>query len=151
MPIVVDGNNLLHSLPSRHRSRADVRSRALELVRNESVRIVVVFDGPPPQGSPADEHLGRVTVRYSGAASADDLIIGLIPGGRAAAQWVVVTDDRSLRERARSRGAGVRTLAEWRGRRQPGKRRGVHESKLSSRDIADWESYFSTGGEREDS
>lgn len=121
------------------------------MVRSESVRIVVVFDGPPPQGSPIDEHLGRVRVRYSGSAAADDVIIELIPGGKGAAQWVVVTDDRALRDRARSKGAGVRTLAEWRAPRRSRTRRTLHESKLSSRDIADWQDYFSTGGEQEES
>ena len=151
MPVVIDGNNLLHRLPPEQRSRADVRRRALDLVRHESVRLVVVFDGPPPAGSPTDEHLGKVHVRYSGAASADDVILKLLPDGRAAAQWVVVTNDRRLGDLARSKGAGVRTLAEWLGRRGAPKKRDGYESKLSSHAIADWERYFSTGGEPEDS
>ena len=151
MPVVIDGNNLLHSLPLGNRSRADVRRHALDLVRHESVRLVVVFDGPPPLGSPADEHLGRVSVRYSGAVAADDVILGLLPDGKAASQWIVVTNDRRLCELARSKGAGVRTLAEWLGRRGAPKKRGVYESKLSSHAIADWERYFSTGGEPDES
>jgi predicted RNA-binding protein with PIN domain len=150
MPIVVDGNNLLHSLPQSQRTRADVRRRALEIVRHETVQVVVVFDGPPPQGSPATEHLGRVTVRYSGAVAADDVIFDLVPEGRSAAQWVLVTDDRALGERVRGKGAGVRTLAEWRNRRPPA-RRAEFQPKLSSRDIAEWEEYFSTRDEIDDS
>ncbi len=150
MPVVVDGNNLLHSLPPQQRSRADVRRHALDLVRRESLRVFLVFDGPPPQGSPATEHLGRVTVRYAGTAAADDVIIEMLPAGRAAAQWVVVTDDRALRVRARGKGAGVRTLAEWRGRRPPPRRSG-HESQLSSHEIARWEEFFARGGDDEDS
>ena len=150
MPVIVDGNNLLHSLPRPHRSRAEVRQRTLELVRHETLKIVVVFDGPPPKGSPLTEHLGRVTVRYSAAAAADDVIIDMVPEGRAASQWVVVTDDRGLRERARSKGAGVRTLAQWRGRRSKA-RRSRHESRLSSHEIAQWEEYFSGGGESDES
>ena len=150
MPVVVDGNNLLHSLPPQHRSRADVRRHALDLVRRESLQIFVVFDGPPPQGSPATEHLGRVTIRYAGTTAADDVIIEMLPAGREAAQWVVVTDDRALRARARSKGTTVRTLAEWRGRRPPA-RRSKHESRLSSHEIAQWEEFFARGGETEDS
>jgi hypothetical protein len=149
MPVLIDGNNLLHSLPRDQRSRGDVRRRALEQVRNEGVRITVVFDGPPPAGSPSTEHLGRVTVRYSGSATADDLLISLIPDGRSSKQWVVVTDDRGLRDRARARGAGVRTLAQWQGRRRPRVRRGGHEPRLSSNEIADWEEFFSSGGRGE--
>ena len=92
-----------------------------------------------------------MSVRYSGAVSADTVILDLLPDGRAAAQWVVVTNDRRLRELARSKGAGVRTLAEWRGRRGAPKKRGGYESKLSSNAVADWERYFSTGGESDDS
>jgi len=150
MPIAVDGNNLLHHLPPSQRTRAEVRRRALEIVRNETVQVVVVFDGPPPQGSPETEHLGRVTVRYSGAVSADDVILGIIPGGRGASQWVVVTDDRALGARARGKGAGVRTLAEWRSRRPP-IRRTDFQPRLSSHEIAEWEEYFSGRDETDDS
>jgi hypothetical protein len=150
MPVVIDGNNLVHSLPGRARGRGDVRRQMLDAVRREGMLITVVFDGPPPQGSPDLEHLGRVTVRYSGAASADDVILKLIPDGSAAAQWVVVTDDRGLRDLARRRGAGVRSLAEWRNRRPPPPRQGVREPRLSSREIADWEAYFSGKNHAED-
>jgi hypothetical protein len=122
----------------------------LDLVRRESLQVVVVFDGPPPQGSPSVEHLGRVTVRYSGVAAADDVIIGMLPAGREAAQWVVVTDDRALRARARSKGSSVRTLAEWRGRRPP-PRRSAQESRLSSHEITQWEEFFAQGDDNEDS
>jgi hypothetical protein len=144
MPVVIDGNNLLHSVPGPASSRGDVRRQALDTVRGEGLSITVVFDGPPPQGSPATEHLGRVTVRYSGSASADDVILKLIPDGGAAAQWVVVTDDRGLRESVRQRGASVRSLADWRRRRRPPPpRRGAREPRLSSREIAEWEAFFS--------
>lgn len=114
------------------------------------MNVVVVFDGPPPKGSPVIEHLGRVTVHYSGAAAADDVIVGMVPAGRSASQWVVVTDDRGLRTRARAKGASVRTLGQWRERR-PQERRPRHEPRLSSHEVARWEEYFSTGGESEES
>jgi hypothetical protein len=52
MPIIIDGNNLLHSQAKPDRSREAVRRRALEAVRHEGVSLIVVFDGPPPAGSP---------------------------------------------------------------------------------------------------
>jgi predicted RNA-binding protein with PIN domain len=149
MPIAVDGNNLLHRLPLSQRTRAEVRRQALEIVRNETVQVVIVFDGPPPRGAPATEHLGRVTIRYSGADSADDVIFNLIPGGRGASQWVVVTDDRDLGARVRGKGADVRKLAEWRSRRPP-TRRADFQSRLSSREIAEWEEYFAARDEADD-
>ena len=62
MPILVDGNNLLHRLPRGSRSRADVRRLVLGAIRHERMAVVVVFDGPPPAGSPEVESLGSATV-----------------------------------------------------------------------------------------
>ena len=144
MPIIVDGNNLLHRLPTTSRSRAEVRRLVLETTRHERIAIVVVFDGPPPTGSPSEESLGSVTVVYAGKAVADDVIIGRLPTGRAASQWAVVTDDRGLAERARRRGATVRGLSEWQRRRPPTPKRVTREPKLSSHEVQEWEDFFSS-------
>lgn len=141
MPILLDGNNLAHRLDDR--SRSSVRKQVLEATRHETVSVTVVFDGPPPAGAPPKESLGRVTVVYSGSKTADDVIIGLLPSGSAAKQYSVVTDDRGLASRVKDRGATVRSLAEWRRRRKtktPTRPR--VESKLSSHDVAEWESFF---------
>ena len=151
MPIIIDGNNLLHSLPKRDRSREIVRRLTLDTVRHEGVSLTVVFDGPPPEGSPATEHLGRVTVHYSGHTSADDLIVGLLPPKRHAPEWVVVTDDRALRDRVRAHGALVRPLKEWKSRRRQKPRHQSAGPKLSSREIDDWAAYFSSRREGDDS
>lgn len=147
MPVIIDGNNLLHTLPSEERDRMSVRRRALDAVRNEGMSLTVVFDGPPPAGSPDTEHLGRVTVRYSGGSSADDLILRLLPAKGRASEWVVVSDDRALGTRVRDRGARVRTLTEWRSRRSRQRARATREPKLSSHEVSDWEGYFSSGGD----
>ncbi len=149
MPILIDGNNLLHRLPKSQRSRADVRTQVLEITRRETLSVIVVFDGPSPTGAPARESLGKVTVVYSGSRAADDVIIGLLPGGAEAKQFSVVTDDRGLADRARERGAKVRRLADWRGRRKQKPRPSTFESKLSSHDVADWENFFA-GRDRDD-
>jgi len=149
MPLLVDGNNLLHRLPKPSRTRSAVRALVLDATRHERMSVVVVFDGPPPSGSPEREALGRVTVVYSGAAAADDVIIGRIPAGPSARQWVVVTDDRALAGRARERGAAVRTLGEWSARPRPAPPRTRAEAKLSSREVAEWEEVFK-GGRKDD-
>ena len=153
MPILIDGNNLLHSLAPNRRNRSELRRHTLDLTRYESIRVIVVFDGPPPETTAEREDLGNVSIVYSCERSADDVIISLLPEGKPAADWVVVSDDRGLARRARSAGAGVRSLAEWRGRR--GRRpapplRPRAEAKLSSHEIAEWEDYFSTGGDEND-
>jgi hypothetical protein len=154
VPILVDGNNLLHTLPGGLRRRDEVRRLTLELVRREATRVVVVFDGPPPAGSPAREMLGRLTIVYSGTRSADDVIMASVPSGTGARQWVVITDDLGLRTRARERGAEVRSVGTWRAKLLGGRgsRSGAkgkpkpaagREAKLSSREVADWKRFFS--------
>jgi hypothetical protein len=150
MPLLIDGNNLLHSLPPSERSRADVRHLVLETVRRERLQVTVVFDGPPPDGSPKVEHLGRVTVRYSGSSSADDLILRVLPDGSRASEWAVVTDDRELGNRVRDRGGRVLSLSEWHSRKPRPPHRLAHEPKLSSHDINEWEEFFSSGGDADD-
>ncbi len=120
----------------------------LDATRHEKMSVTVVFDGPPPAGMSVRESLGSVTVVYSGSRSADDVIVGTIPAGSAARQWSVVTDDRGLADRVTDRGGRVRTLAQWRGRRrQKTPARPRVESKLSSREVSEWESFFSGDGE----
>jgi len=151
MPILLDGNNLLHDLPPGTRTREEVRRLALERVRHERQRVTVVFDGPPPTGSPDREALGRVTVVWSGARSADDVIVASLPDGPTARQWVVVSDDRELVRRARDRGAETRPLAAWRARPpRPGRVDRPTEGAARVGDIASWESYFAAGRDDED-
>jgi len=150
MPVIIDGNNLLHSLPSREQNRDSVRRRALDTVRQGGMSLTVVFDGPPPVGSPDPEHLGRLTIRYSGASSADDLILRLLRKSGRALEWVVITDDRALRARVSEQGAQVRTLREWQSRRPRKERRISREPKLSSRELADWEIFFSSREDDDD-
>jgi uncharacterized protein YaiI (UPF0178 family) len=119
-----------------------VRKLVLEVTRRERMSVTVVFDGPPPPGSPEKETLGAVGVIYSGSASADDVIISRLPKGNAARQWVGVTDDRGLSGRVKQRGASVRRLAEWGDRPKARPKRARAESKLSSNEVADWEAYF---------
>jgi predicted RNA-binding protein with PIN domain len=147
MPVLLDGNNLLHRLPARNRNREELRRLVLESCRHERMTVIVVFDGPPPAGAPPRESLGAVSVVYAGSETADDVIIRSLPGGRAARNWVVVTDDRALQERARQRHAQVRSVAEW-SRKKPGPpSRSRTEPKLSSHEVAEWEEYFTSGDE----
>ena len=150
MPILIDGNNLLHTLPPEHRRRGDVRRLVLDACRRERMKVTVVFDGPPPAGAPSRELLGAVTVVYSDTASADDVILRHVATGASAREWVVVTDDRGLAQRVRQRGAGVRTTAEWRQPRRTRSRGQERQPKLSSHEVAEWEEVFSGGRNAEE-
>ena len=149
MPILIDGNNLMHRLAQGERSRAEVRRLTLERARRERMRVVLVFDGPPPAGTPQREELGVLTVLYSGSASADERIASTAAGRT----WVVVTDDRALAARVRQVGAEVRTVAAWLAQGSTAAvapRRVTVEPRLSSRAVAEWEAFFQSGQPAED-
>ncbi|OFV79791.1 MAG: hypothetical protein A2Y78_09155 [Acidobacteria bacterium RBG_13_68_16] len=98
MPWLLDGNNL-----ARGQDRASVRRAALAVAHQERVRILVFFDGAPPEGVGETEKLGSVEVRYVGHA--DTAILAFL---RSASQgWRVATDDRALAVAARAAGAEV--------------------------------------------
>ena len=108
--------------------------------------MTLVFDGPPPAGTPPRERLGRLTVVYSGGSSADDIIMRLLPQGPAARGWTVVTDDRELTSRARNAGAGTSSPNAWRAKLmrslEPAEKPG---HPLSRAEINRWEQYFRSG------
>jgi hypothetical protein len=151
MPILVDGNNLMHRLPRNQRTRAGVRDLVLRQTRQERITVTVVFDGPPPDSGPEKEHLGAVTIRYSGGRSADAVILSTLPE-RGAKDWTVVTDDRSLADRARDRGAGIRRLDEWLGRPGRPKRapKRPYQRPIGRRELEDWEEAFAHRPEEPD-
>ncbi len=148
MPILIDGNNLLHRLPEEKRSRSDVRKLVLEQVRGERISVTVVFDGSPPPGVPKTERLGTVTIVYSGRESADDVIIRLLPND--ARSWSVVTDDRGLAAGVRRRGARVRSLARWLERRGAPRRPPRARTPAVRTDVKEWERVFSDEPREED-
>jgi predicted RNA-binding protein with PIN domain len=150
MPILIDGNNLLHSLPREQAHRGDVRRLVLDACRRERMSVTVVFDGPPPTGTPSHELLGAVTIVYSGSATADDVILRHLATGASAREWVVVTDDRGLARRVRQQGAEVRSIAEWQRPRRARPRRPEWQPKLSSHEVAEWEEFFSGARQDED-
>jgi hypothetical protein len=104
VPWLLDGNNL-----ARGRDRESVRRAALAVARQEQVRILIFFDGSPPEGSGGTERLGAVEVRYVGHA--DSAIVAFLRNsGRG---WRVATDDRALGAAAREAGAEVVPAAKF--------------------------------------
>jgi len=151
MPILIDGNNLMHTLDGASRSRTAVRRLTLERIRHERMRVYLVFDGPAPEGSSRSEELGHLTIIYSGTSSADDLIVKRLPHGPSASNWTVITNDRGLSQRVKSLGAKVRKIDEWKTKKIPKRRsKPLPEAKLSSHDIDDWQAFFAGGREPDD-
>ena len=145
MPVLVDGNNLLHAAqdvedPDHPLGRARLCEFLSVWARRTGERVAVVFDGPAP-GEALGQQIGGsdISVTYSGrGVSADAVLIELIEEDSAARRLIVVTSDRAIAKAARRRRARpVRSPDFWEGLRAelakpvrrplepPAKRRGL--------------------------
>ena len=109
--LVVDGTNLLYAMsrgPDRQPPAALIGR--LRAIIPAPIAIELVFDGPAERGLRGERIASGVRVRYSGARSADAVILTLVDeagfaGPDATGGLLVVTNDRDLRNRLRVRGA----------------------------------------------
>jgi predicted RNA-binding protein with PIN domain len=101
MSWVIDGNNLLGragaSRDASDTKRQLVRSLA-NFARARRTKVACYFDGSEPEHF--GRHRGSVSVIFSGARSADDLIAKKVAIGSG---WKVVTADRGLAVRIQRR------------------------------------------------
>ena len=115
--LIVDGSNLLHALGrGRHAPAPPVTLIGrLRAAIPPTVRIELVFDGPPDPGLRGTRIASGLTVRHSGRLSADSVIDRLVadaigsggtPDGAHAAgsAILVVSDDIELAQGIRRRG-----------------------------------------------
>jgi predicted RNA-binding protein with PIN domain len=101
MSWVIDGNNLLGRAGAA-RDTADSKRQLVRLLANfaraNRTKLACFFDGPEPEHF--GKHLGSVSVIFSGARSADELIAMRVAAGSG---WKVVTADRALAARIKRR------------------------------------------------
>ncbi|MGA8806284.1 MAG: NYN domain-containing protein [Thermoanaerobaculia bacterium] len=101
MSWVVDGNNLLGRAGAA-RDAADSKRQLIRSLANfaraRRTKVACYFDGTEPEHF--GRHLGGVSVIFSGARSADDLIANKVATGSG---WKVVTADRGLAARIQRR------------------------------------------------
>ena len=113
--LLIDGNNLLH----RRAGNVEEGSQRLLLAKLRgavppTLACVLRLDGHSAAGTGRREKIGRgLEVRHAGSISADDALVRLIVDTpfNERAGITVVTDDRSLTERARHAGAHTQRLA----------------------------------------
>jgi predicted RNA-binding protein with PIN domain len=105
---IVDGNNVLfaarHVVPGsaigRHHLCAIVGAWASEA----NCSVTIVFDGPPPRPAVVEQmHQTGVSIAFSGARSADDVIQDIIDAANSPANLCVVSSDRAVESAARHR------------------------------------------------
>lgn len=109
--LLIDGTNFLHAI-RRGPTPAPPATLIgrLRAVIPASIRIELIFDGPPDPGSGNVRVASGVTVRYSGRISADALLVRLVTEAapftiEPAARILVVTDDNQLGRDLRRPGA----------------------------------------------
>jgi predicted RNA-binding protein with PIN domain len=115
---IVDGNNVMGSRPDgwwKDRPGATRRLIAQlgEWAASGDRDVVVVFDGSPPPGLDAPEHLDVRFASRRGRDAADDDIAALVEADEEPERLRVVTSDAELARRVRECGAdvvGARTL-----------------------------------------
>jgi hypothetical protein len=107
MSWVIDGNNVLGGAGAA-RFSVDVKRQLVRTLgafaRVNRTKVLCYFDGPEPENENFGKHLGSVTVIFSGARSADDLIIKCVGTGSG---WKVVTADRALASRIKRREVAI--------------------------------------------
>jgi rRNA-processing protein FCF1 len=113
--LLIDGNNLLHRVSGSADPTA--QRTLIARLRNaipSTVPTILMLDGHSDAGTASRERIAKgFEVRHSGSISADDALVYVIrdqPHDRRATT-TIVTDDRSLTERARQLGALTQRLA----------------------------------------
>lgn len=135
---IVDGSNLLGALGLARESDESKRQLVCMLAafaRAKRCRVDCVFDGARPDGFAAS--FGGLSVKFSHPRSGDDLVEHLVAGDSV--PCVVVTSDRALGSRLRSRRVKVETCAEFR----PALERAAQSCEQETPQSGDWEAYFS--------
>jgi hypothetical protein len=114
--LLIDGNNLLH----RTSGNVDAGSVRLLLARLSSAipsttETIVMLDGHPASGTDRRQRIRRgLDIQHAGSLSADDALLNIVRDSSSydRAGIVIVTDDRSLTEKARHLGARTKRL-DW--------------------------------------
>jgi predicted RNA-binding protein with PIN domain len=131
MSWIVDGSNLLGNSRSDPSEKRKLVQALAQFARARRTKVVCTFDGNEPEHF--GKHLGGVSVVFSGARPADELIEKRVATGSG---WKVVTDDRALAARVRRRAVEVVGTAAF-----------LHELERtpSSEGVPseDWAAYFS--------
>ncbi|MBI2213716.1 MAG: NYN domain-containing protein [Acidobacteria bacterium] len=139
---IIDGSNLLGALGLARESEISKRElvqRLASFSRAARCKVDCVFDGQRPDGFAT--HLGGLSIRFAHPRSGDDVIGELVA---TTAPAVVVTNDRALGARVKSRKVSVESCAEFRAKLD---RTGAAEGDART-DGTDWESYFSDAKNR---
>jgi predicted RNA-binding protein with PIN domain len=153
MPYLVDGNNLAHAMGLASGGLADREACARTVAsfcRTRGARAILVFDGGASESGSNPKSSGPVSVRYSGSRPADEVILRLVADSKTPRDFIVVTSDKSLGDKARHRGASVQRAHEFSRRLEPRQGSQPQEGLKASRgetpeEIDAWLAVFDPG------
>jgi len=141
MAWLIDGSNVLGTLRLDRQSvdaKRELARLCAAFARAKRTRVTCYFDGNEPPAFA--RHLGNTTIVFSGARTADEMIVQRVE--ESAAQMTVVTADRELQTRVARRKVRIVTAQEF-----------VQDlrSIRSAQEMVseDWEAYFSDPKNRE--
>jgi predicted RNA-binding protein with PIN domain len=98
MPVIIDGNNVLGAARLAAAAKRQLVRDLARYARAKRTKVICVFDGVEPEHF--GKQLGAVSVVFSGARTADELIAKRAATGTG---WKVVTADRGLAARVGGR------------------------------------------------
>lgn len=118
MPLLIDGHNLIGQCPSLSLGDPDDEEKLVRLLVQYAARtgkkVTVVFDPGEPTALPRSRRLGGVEVLFAPPGStADAAILRRLHRARHAADWLVVTSDLPLADKAARQGARTRSAQEF--------------------------------------
>jgi predicted RNA-binding protein with PIN domain len=111
MPLIIDGNNLLHSIKKSSEDFESLTAGRLCQIISRYLRLTgekgeIVFDGTGPPDKSEFDNISDLEVFFAGvAADADTVIEGRIRINTAPKRLTVVSSDRRLRSAAHARRA----------------------------------------------
>ena len=135
MAWLIDGSNVLGTLRLDRQSvdaKRELARLCAAFARAKRTRVTCYFDGNEPPAFA--RHLGNTTIVFSGARTADEMIVQRVE--ESAAQMTVVTADRELLARVTRRRVRTMTAQEL-----VQELRAVNTAQETVNE--DWEAYFS--------
>ena len=150
MPYLIDGNNLIGAIQIIDIRDQKAREKLSQLLsryqKAKGNTVFVVYDGPPPEGSPNELHMGRLRIIYAGPKSdADSRIKSIIREVSSPDQWIVVSSDKQVYSYCQWAGAKVmRVIPFYQDVKQTLESAGeeLRDQIVRSDDVDDWLLYF---------
>ncbi|MCF7796619.1 MAG: NYN domain-containing protein [Lentisphaeria bacterium] len=113
---LIDGYNLLRRVPqyaeweqqlTREHARDKVEDDLSGLTAVKDIRLILVWDGPPPGSKSSQRQKGILTIQYSGGRSADEILKQLLQ--KKGGELVLVSDDADIIKTAQLEGREFQT------------------------------------------